>query len=183
MKKSIGTREAYKLYKEEVVNPVHVDTYLAVSQGFIKFIVDLLVQGETIKLPERLGLLSYIGRKTRPRLEDGKIKGLAPDWKNTLQLWKEDPKAKEEKKILYLFNERTNGVRYKMVWSKRHVFLSNKDFYTFVLSRDNKRKFYSELLNGKEYYVQPPTKKEDVRKRKDFFNNKEERKQRSQNLS
>lgn len=183
MKKSIGTREAYKLYHKEALNPAPVDVYLAISQGFAKFIMELLIKGETVKLPERLGVLSYIGTKTKPRIENGEIKGLAKDWKSTVELWKRDPKAKEEKKYIYFFNERTNGIRYKMIWSKKHVFIPNKDFYTFVLSRINKRRFWTELLNGTEYYVKPLIRKEDGKIRKDFFSSKEERRQRGQNLS
>ena len=65
-------------------------------------------------------------------------------------------KAKAEKVIVYHFNEHTAGIRYRLSWSKKHVYVRNKDFFTFVLSRYNKRKFNSLLLEGKEYFVEQP---------------------------
>lgn len=157
MKKSKGIRDSYKLYKAEVEKPQPIDTYLDIAERFNEFIVDLLIDGQTVKLPERLGSLYIVGTKTKPRLdENGNVQGLSPNWKETYKLWNSNPKAKEDKVLVYHFNERTNGIRYKLHWEKKKVFVANKYFYSFVLSRTNKRRIHQEILNGKEYYTVQP---------------------------
>lgn len=157
MKTSIGIRQSYQLYKEEVENPVKVDEYIAINEEFMEFIVNRLLDGHMIKLPEGLGTLEFVGKKIKPVLdENGNIKGLSPNWGATNKYWKENPQAKERKEVIYHFNEHTNGVRYKMYWSKKHVFIQNKDFYSFVLSRENKHKFNNAILNGSEFLIEAP---------------------------
>ena len=154
MKRTIGTRDIYKSYKKEVENPVSTQDYLDISQGFVKFCVDLLMEGETITLPERMGTYFFVGDKTRPYTrEDGSIGGLSPNWKATNELWEKKPEAKKDKIIVYHFNEHSNGIRYRFHWSKKRIFVKNKDFYAFRLTRGNKRRFRELLLEGKEFFV------------------------------
>lgn len=153
---SVGIRSSYKLYKAEIKDPVSIEVYLDVTILFAKFLADILLKGFSVKLFERLGTLYFLGKKAKPRIdENDKIKGLSPNWAATNKLWKENPKAKEKKEIVYNFNEHSNGIRYRLQWSKKHVFIKYKDFYSFVLSRDNKHKFKDEIIKGTEYYIEP----------------------------
>lgn len=128
-------------------------TYLAVVRKFMSFAGGyLLVKGD-MKLPERLGEIQILGRKSKFRIEDGLIKGLAPDWKATKELWAENPIAKEEKRVLFHFNEETNGIRYKFFWSKHGVIISNKTLYQLRLSRKIKRKLAEMIKLGHEYLI------------------------------
>ena len=155
MLKSSGIRDSYKTYRENSENPVKLKTYLEINDGFIKFFVSKLMEGDIVKLPERLGTMEFVGKKVVPKVTNDEIvKGLAPNWKATHEYWKQNPEAKKKKEVLFHFNEATNGIRYKIRWSKKHAFVLNKEFYIFVLSRRNKRKFASLIKQGVEYFVE-----------------------------
>jgi len=151
--KSHNIRDSYKLYKTEHENPVDVSTYVEISNGFMKFLIRKLFHKGEVLIPERLGILQIIGKKVNVRLEDGEIKGLAPNWKKTLELWEENPEAAKNKKLVYHFNEDTNGIRYKFSWSKARVLVSNKTLYNLKLTRTNKRILSALIKQGKEYLI------------------------------
>jgi len=112
----------------------------------------LFLKGE-ILLPERMGKLKIIGKKVKVTLEDGKIKGLAPDWAGTKKLWDKNSEAKQNKQLVYHFNEDTNGIRYRFFWSKSRVLVSNKTLYSLFMTRTNKRFLSSLVKNGQEYSI------------------------------
>lgn len=147
-------RDSYKHYKVNSDEPVEIKVYLDIVHGFIKFLISQLFQGEVVALPARLGTLEVIGRKVKPKLDsDGKITNLAPDWKGTKELWEVCEECKENKQIVYHFNEHTNGVRYKIHWSKNKVIVKNKILYSLVFSRANKRELNRLINSGKEYLI------------------------------
>jgi len=148
-----NTRDSYKTYVKNTDNPVSVSVYLSIINGFMQFLMGkLFIRGE-IQLPERLGKLQIVGKKVNVRIEDGKIKGLAPDWAETKKLWDEDSKAKKEKQLVYHFNEETNGIRYRFFWSKARALVANKTLYNLKLTRTNKRILSSLIKDGKEYLI------------------------------
>ena len=153
MKPALGIRDSYRLYRKESKKPVSLQIFLDITNGFATFITDVLLEGEEVCLPERLGTLQYVGKKVKPRImEDGSIGGLSPNWKETMLLWEKDPQKKIDKVMIYHFNEHSNGIRYRLHWSKKKVFIRNKDFYVFRLSSPNKEKFSAKVREGYEYY-------------------------------
>lgn len=152
---SVGIRDAYTFYRKLNKHGVLLPEFLDIVTGYAKYIMDRLLDGDTVQLPERLGTLEFSGIKVKPRLdEDGNIKGLSPDWKKTNELWNRCPECKEKKEFVYFFNEHSQGIRYKLRWSKKRVFVSNKEFYTFKLSFTNRKRFKDSILNGSEYLVE-----------------------------
>lgn len=148
-----NVRSSYKQYKETTTNEI-VDskTYIDYANEFNKFLADKVIEGYEITLPARLGTLSVIGKKQKVRVDEhGKIFGLAPDWVKTKELWDNNPKAKEEKKLLYHTNNHTDNTIYKFLWSKNRILITNKILYSLRMTRDNKRKVYSLINNGKKY--------------------------------
>ena len=153
MKKFFNTRDSYVVYKNMSANPINISQYVQIINHFMKFLITkLLITGE-INIPERLGKLSIFGKKVNVRIEDGEIKGLAPDWVKTKQLWDSDTEAKENKQLVYHFNEETNGIRYKFFWSKNRVLVSNKTLYNLRMTRSNKRELSRLVKNNKEYLI------------------------------
>ena len=143
----------YLVYKNISNDPVDKSIYLQITNQFMKFLSSkLLSQGE-INIPERLGKLSIYGKKVKVKVEDGQIKGLAPDWVKTKELWESDKEAKNKKQLVYHFNEETNGIRYKYVWSKNRVLVSNKTLYNLRMTRTNKRELSKLVKEGKEYLI------------------------------
>ena len=153
MKKFYNTRDSYVVYKNMSDNPINISEYVQIINQFMKFLILKLLSTGEIILPERLGRLSIFGKKVNVRIEDGEIKGLAPDWVKTKQLWDSDEEAKNNKQLVYHFNEETNGIRYKYVWSKNRVLVSNKTLYNLRMTRSNKRELSKLVREGKEYLI------------------------------
>lgn len=153
MKNYNNLRDSYKTYKRESEEPVDIKEYVSIVNGFMKFLMRKLFEKGVILLPERLGNIQITGRRVRARVEDGIIKGLAPDWGETKKLWERDPVAKEEKRLVYHFNEETDGVRYKFTWSKERVLVPNKTLYNLRFTRGNKRELAKLIKEGKEYLI------------------------------
>ena len=153
MKKFYNTRDSYIVYKNMSVNPINISQYVQIINHFMKFLSSKLLSTGEIILPDRLGRLSIFGKKVNVRIEDGEIKGLAPDWVKTRQLWDSDEEAKNKKQLVYHFNEETNGIRYKFAWSKNRVLVSNKTLYNLRMTRSNKRELSRLVREGKEYLI------------------------------
>lgn len=146
-------RDSYKYYKKEAETPVPLKDYIAISQDFTKFIMSKVFEGEKVKLPEGMGTLYVKGKKVKMRVhpETGEIMGAAPDWVNTKKLWESSKEAKERKQLVYHLNEHTNGVRYKIFWSRKNNPIKNKSLYSLIFTRTNKRILHTLLKKGKEY--------------------------------
>ena len=153
MKKFYNTRDSYVVYKNMSDNPINISEYVQIINHFMKFLITKLLTTGEINIPERLGRLSIFGKKVNVRIEDGEIKGLAPDWVKTKQLWDSDEEAKNNKQLVYHFNEETNGIRYKFAWSKNRVLVSNKTLYNLRMTRSNKRELSKLVREGKEYLI------------------------------
>ena len=153
MKKFYNTRDSYVVYKNMSDNPINISEYVQIINQFMKFLILKLLSTGEIILPERLGRLSIFGKKVNVRIEDGEIKGLAPDWVKTKELWDSDLIAKQNKQLVYHFNEETNGIRYKFAWSKNRVLVSNKTLYNLRMTRSNKRELSRLVREGKEYLI------------------------------
>lgn len=153
MKNFYNTRDSYVVYKNMSDNPINISEYVQIINQFMKFLILKLLSTGEIILPERLGRLSIFGKKVNVRIEDGEIKGLAPDWVKTKQLWDSDEEAKNNKQLVYHFNEETNGIRYKFSWSKNRVLVSNKTLYNLRMTRSNKRELSRLVKNNKEYLI------------------------------
>lgn len=155
MKNFYNSRDSYIVYKNSSTEetPLDISTYLKIVNSYMKFLIRKLFEKGEINIPERLGILSIVGKKVKVTIEDGEIKGLAPDWAKTKELWDQDPVAKENKQLAYHFNEETNGVRYRFFWSKNRVLVTNKTLYTLKMTRTNKRELSSLVKHGKEYLI------------------------------
>lgn len=153
VKKHLNIRDSYKYYKEFTNNPVDISKYCKVANEFMKFLSQELLDTGEITLPQRLGKIQILGKKVKVKTENGEIKGLAPDWKSTKELWDRDEEARENKQLVYHFNEQTNGVRYKYYWNKSRVLVTNKGLFRLKMSRTNKRALSNLVKNGKEYLI------------------------------
>lgn len=155
MKDFRNTRDSYKIYKESSNKPVLLSEYLQIVNSFFKFLVLRLIDTGFIILPERLGTLQIIAKKPKISFEENKIKGLSVDWKETKKLWEISPEDKLNKKLIYYFNEETEGYRYRYFWSKKNVLASNKTYYDLVMTRSNKRLLAKVIKSGNhiEYLI------------------------------
>lgn len=145
-------RNSYKTYKLKEENPVDLQTYLDISHLYLSFLVEKVIKGDEVVLPARCGTLEVVGKREKIQFsETGEVKGLSPDWQKTIALWKSNPLAKEKKKIVYNTNEHSCNTRYRFVWRKSKILVSNKTLYSLKMSRANKRLLSSLIKQGKEY--------------------------------
>jgi len=146
-------RDSYKYYRKEAEIPMSFKSYLSMTQDFIKFVIDKVLDGEKVKLPEGMGTLYVKGKKIKMRIdpETGGIMGAAPDWVGTKKLWEVCEECKLKKQLVYHLNEHTNGIRYKIFWSRKNNPIKNKSLYSLIFTRTNKRALHNLIKEGKEY--------------------------------
>lgn len=147
----LTTRTSYSYYKNQVESPLHINDYLHIVYSFFEFIKDKILDGDDVTIPEKLGLLNIQGKKQKIKMENDQIINLNPDWKSTNELWERCEECKERKQLVYYFNEHTNGILYKIKWSKTNVLVRNKMMYYFKPCRKFKRTLAKLIKEGKEY--------------------------------
>jgi hypothetical protein len=152
-KTDVNIRSSYKTYKESVSTPVEEKQYLKIANGYMKFLIQKVLEGEEVTMPARLGTLFIQGVKKKLKFNRDGVPLLPPNWAKTKELWDRNPEAKATKKIVYCLNEETDGVVYKLHWSKNRVPIENKLYYNFILTRANKRAIHQSIKQGKEYLI------------------------------
>lgn len=144
-----------------------ISIYNEIVYGYLKFILKKIFEGNDVRLGARLGIIGIRGKKIIPVLnKEGKIKGVAPSWGKTKLKWIEEAKSmgltfeeylkvvpKENRKLVYCFNEHTEYIRYRIVWYKKNVVVKNKIFYGLTFNRVNRRTLWNLINEGKEYFV------------------------------
>lgn len=144
----------WKQYKSKRKPKVSNTRYRLIINAYNKFLIDLVNEGEVITLPERLGHLRILGREQKVQIdENGNIKGLAPNWKATKDLWASNEEAAKIKKLVYHLNNETDNIRYKYFWSVKNVLVKNKTMYYLRMSRANKRYASKLFKSGKKFLI------------------------------
>jgi len=169
----VCTKESYLLYreitKEEKVCPVPRDMYGKIVNEFLQFLVDKMFDGHDICLPG-LGMIGIRTRKVVPRLDiHGNICGVAPSWAKTKILWTEKAAElgmtfneyvakvpKEQRELVYCFNEHSNGLKYGLMWYRKGIIIRNKTFYSLIFCRKAKRRLMRAAWDGVEYQEAQP---------------------------
>ena len=143
---------AYKAYKKQVDNPVDLSTFVKLNNKFALFIIQCIMNAETVYMPHGLGVIKVIGKKVVPKITDKGIENLTVNWGATKKLWKEKPEL-EKKKFIYHFNEHSDGVRYRFLWSRANMKCKNSTFYTFKPSKRIRKELFANIKKGSEYQI------------------------------
>lgn len=154
MIETVNIRDSYKHYRENNERPVDIKTYMHIATGFLSFMMKKVLDGFQVQVSNAhsMGVFAVVGKKPKIRIDDeGNIKGLAIDWKETNKLWTDNPEAKEKKQYVYHTNEHSNGIRYNLVWWKTDMKIGNKYLYSFTFCKPAKRKLAALIRTGKEY--------------------------------
>lgn len=152
-KTNLNIRSSFKRYFKEAEKPVEISTFIPIANNYMLFLMDKVIAGEEVTLPARLGTLFIQGIKKKLSFNKDGVPMLPPNWSETKKLWERNPEAKATRKVVYCLNEETNGVVYKLHWSKNRVPIENKLYYNFILTRDNKRAIHNNIKQGKEYLI------------------------------
>ena len=147
-----GMGDIYKYYVKRYGNPIGLT-----KRQFKELCADLNKEAVNLVISESMELrLPLLGgfrvkkRKQKLKLdESGNLVTchIPVDWKATKQLWKDDPVAKKKKRLIFIFNEHTDGFRYRFWWDKVTSFVTNQELYYIVPSRANSRLLAKALKN------------------------------------
>lgn len=138
-------KDFYIYYRDKIEknSPYDIDErlYQQIVYYYFKRMIDLLlVEGECIKLPVRLGNMFISKKKMKmSRLTSGSI-----DWYNT----------KKYGKHIYHTNDHSNQYKYYFTWKKVGASIVNIRKYRFVATRDNKRRLGHIILNKLRDYIE-----------------------------
>jgi len=152
-KTDLNIRSSYKRYSKEVETPVDINPFISIANGYMEFLMQKVKEGEEVTMPARIGTLFIQGTKKNLKFNKDGVPLLPPNWGETKKLWDRNPDAKATKRIVYCLNEETNGVVYKVNWSKNRVPIENKIYYNLILTRNNKRTIHNKIKEGKEYLI------------------------------
>jgi hypothetical protein len=147
-------RESFRHYRANSENPCDIKTYIGLNLKYLKFLMSKVFSGHEVTLPLRMGTLSIRGKKIKLRFREDGTPILPVDYAATKKLWKECPECEQKKQKVYHTNEHTDEVTYSFFWSKKSIFVNNKEFYSLIMTRDNKREV-SRLVKkeGMQYAV------------------------------
>lgn len=153
--------DSYSTYKDKWKDEViPIKLFIILTGLFMKFIMKKVIDdSDEVVLPFKTGVLSVVGIRQKLWVdENGKIRGLSPNWRKTKELHDTCPECKKKRQIVYNTNEHSDGIRYKFHWTLAGILLKNKNFYNLKLCRANKRKLSAAAFNGKEYAFKELTK-------------------------
>ena len=153
LRTDLNTASAYTSYSKSANTPMEKSMYLRIANGHMKFLFAKVLEGEEVTLPSRLGTMFITGTKKKLKFDINGVPLLPPNWGKTKELWKRNPEAKLNRKLVYCINEETDGVVYKLHWSKNRVYIENKTLYSLRITRDNKRAIHKKIKAGQEYFI------------------------------
>lgn len=152
IKTGYGIPDYYKFYKSKVSKPVDSKTYNKVITEIHERIVDAIINDG---LEPTFKFISYslVIRKTKkvPKLKNGKLVNTMPiNYKETLELWRNNPKAKEDKVLIRYLNNHTSRYVFRIKLLKAgHKPFKNKTYYRFKAARDFQRAL-AKRINDKD---------------------------------
>lgn len=147
---SYGVVDAYYYYREnkpeDSTYKITKEKYLKVIRNINNCLKEALIQGNSIKLPYRMGAIELQKTKKNVKFKDGKIYNNLPvDWDATLKLWHEDSECKEKK---VLIRQDVHYI-YKVVYSKVNVKYHNRKYFFFNVNRTIKQALKQQINNNK----------------------------------
>lgn len=147
---SYGVYDAYKYYrknkpkeKQYIIKDV---TYYKIIRKINNILKEMLIEGNDIKFPCRMGNLELRKSNTGVYFKDGKVMNNYPiDWNTTLKLWYEDKESKEKKALV----KKVTDTVFKVYYNKKTANYKNKAVFDFKLNRDIKNKLKLRIQEGK----------------------------------
>lgn len=134
-------KDVYKQYLKD--NPKDSDFYVDyktfisnIDLCFEKVLHNILYEADEITFPHRLGSISII--KTKMRMD-----------KLTIDF----AKSKELNTTIYHLNDHSNGYRMRYRWRKHKAIFTNRKYFSFIPSRQNKRLLSKLIQEGKTDYM------------------------------
>lgn len=140
---SYTTRDIYRGIKKTI--NISESLFRKIVKTVNGLMAERVINGLEVNLPSKMGKVELRKFRTKVKIKDGKIITTKPiDWKETLNLWKEDEDARKNKTLV---RHDTDYV-YRTVYNTKSANYRNKAFYKFSLSRRYKRTITKNIKNG-----------------------------------
>jgi len=133
--KSLGVKEAYKLYEAESESPVGYKEYVAHIKECNKLLLSKVMDSDDVELPYRMGKIHVI---KYDKIYSQDKKKWAVDFNKT----------RKEGFVVY-FDQK---YIYKWRWDKNRMIVKNKSKYKFTASRLAKRSVPKALQSKKDFF-------------------------------
>lgn len=148
-----GLADYYRFYKKKYKNKkVSRLVYNSMINDFNSYVRDRIAhKGDGYVFPFKMGKMELRKVKTVVRIsEDGTIVNKLPvNWKDTKELWRESPTAKEKQIKVRYTNEHTGGYAFRISYLRARANYKNKSIYQMQFNRQLKRTLSESIFAGK----------------------------------
>lgn len=153
IKADYGTADYYRFYKNKnKKEAVSRAIYGEIVREFNDHVRDRISsKGAEYIMPFRLGKIELRKLKTEVKLDEkGNIINMLPvNWKETRELWAENPQAKEKGIKIRFTNEHTEGYTFRIFYKKSKANYKNKSIYKLKFNRGMKRNLSKSIFQGR----------------------------------
>ena len=148
--------KSYRLYRKLKYKGYRVlfQDFKDINYLYFKFLSDKFIKGDGVSLPFNMGHISILGYKTRKKVNDKIVNTYSINWNKTKLLRDQCEECKNRKDLVYNNNLHSNGITYKIKWSKFKSRIKNRSLYVFRAIRGNKRLIKDLIkLENKQYLM------------------------------
>lgn len=146
---SYGIRGGYNYYRSiKPKDPKYILTdceYYSITRAINNKLRELVISGEDIIFPSRMGGLELRKYEPNIKLVEGKVTNTFPiDWYNTIKLWYEDEEAHKNKTLVKSEEKEV----FKVLYNRAIANYINKSFYEFKVNREIKKGLKNNIKAG-----------------------------------
>lgn len=135
IRNSYNTRDIYRKLKKEggFKSPLSESDFGLIVKSLNTLLADELKENAVVELPMRMGKIVVVGydRKIIKNKQGKYIPNTTPNWKETMELWKNDEEARENKVLIYHEDKKQFSVKFRGEGTN----FSNKRSLNFKLRR------------------------------------------------
>ena len=143
----------YKTYRKDD-GVLDRKTFQRVLDAIMLEIKEYILDGYIVQLPFKVGTLFIRGKEQRLKwIKQRNSFNFPVDWPATYELWGTYPECKEKKQLVYVENEHTSGVVYRVVYSLNGTSWRFKRYIQFKPCRTLKRQLAKKIKAGQKYYT------------------------------
>lgn len=140
----LGVRDAWKWIRhnkwKELGFSCSSSFFCSVVNEVNKELAQALLDNHIVELPFQMGCIQMVTRESIVKYKDGKVISNHPvAWRQTLDYWNSDNKARREKKVL----RKLVASRRYVIYSKKRASFRNKAIYSFRPNRGLARRVVS----------------------------------------
>lgn len=149
VRNSWGVKDAFHYYRsirpKESKYVLSDCEFLSIIRKTNDILKQLMINGEEVILPEKMGKLELRKSQTIVEYKDNKLRTNLPiDWNSTLKLWYEDEQSYKEKRLIRHESKEV----YRVFYNKYRADYPNKSFYQFHINREIKKGLKYKIKNG-----------------------------------